>query len=593
MSKFTQLGLNSLSIEDIICVARNDYSVAELANDIKAQVDTTAQWVSGVVESIETDRQANGKAYYGINTGIGALAGKTVLTNKYLTKALSYNLITSHAIAVGNYLDEEIVRAAMLIRAQSLTKGYSGVRPIIIEKMIEMLNNRVYPAIPEKGSLGASGDLAALSHLVLTFCKMPTADSPDEALPLDPTDGEVFVPVSSLTDSDTEASYYHITTNHLTRQQTIWRRVDATQGMTVAGGEIELQAKEGLALINGTMFSSAIAALALSDAENLLDHAELSLSMTLEGIRGFRDPFFPQIHQARGHDNAGKTADQVLKYIEGSQFLDPGDQYTAPQRVPPQDPYSIRCAPQVFGTIRDTLKLCRQWIETEINAATGNPLIFMDLPRDYKTVSGGNFHAEPIAMAMDFLAIAMTELGNITERRIFKLTDYHPDQCYADMVNKLDPKHGLNRFLIDDCNLENEGLHSGLMILQYTAASLVSDCKTLAHPDSVDSIPSSANQEDHVSMSLNAARHARAIIENVEQIIAIEYLCATQAIYLQWTKNGNQALHIGKGTNAAYHCLRDMGIEAVTADRVLYPELKKVVHLIRNRQLITVADSDS
>ena len=210
-----------------------------------------------------------------------------------------------------------------------------------------------------------------------------------------------------------------------------------------------------------------------------------------------------------------KSAARVLRYVDGSQLLDPGDLRTNPRRIPPQDPYSVRCAPQVLGTVADTLELARRWVEMDINAATDNPLIFLDLERDYKTMSGGNFHGEPIAMAMDFLGIALTDLGNMSDRRMFMLTDYYPNKTYADPANQIEPQHGLSGFLIDEPS-ETEGLNSGLMMLQATAAALVSDCKALAHPDSIDSIPSSGNQEDHVSMSLNAARHAREIVKNVE-----------------------------------------------------------------------------
>jgi histidine ammonia-lyase len=347
--------------------------------------------------------------------------------------------------------------------------------------------------------------------------------------------------------------------------------------MAAAGGKIDLQAKEALALINGSTFSTAIAALVVRDAQNLLDHAELAVAMTLEGIRGFRDPFYPHLHRARGHSSAEQTAARVLGYVEGSRLLDPGDLRTNPERIPPQDPYSIRCAPQVLGTVADTLDLAHRWVEMDINAATDNPLIFLDLERDYKTMSGGNFHGEPIAMAMDFLGIALTDLGNMSDRRMFTLTTYYPDQ-----------PHGLSSFLIDEPR-QTEGLNSGLMMLQATAAALASDCKALAHPDSIDSIPSSGNQEDHVSMSLNAARHARQIVKNVEHILALEFLCAAQAIALQLAKPGHHDLRPGKGTHAAHQLLRSSGIAVLTQDRVLYPDIRKAIHLVRSGSLVRAA----
>jgi histidine ammonia-lyase len=331
-----------------------------------------------------------------------------------------------------------------------------------------------------------------------------------------------------------------------------------------------LESKEALALINGSTFSAAIAALVLHDAQNLLDHAELALAMTLEGVQGFRDPFYPHLHRARGHANAEQTAERVLRYLEGSQLLDRGDLRTNPRRIPPQDPYSIRCAPQVHGSVADTLDLARRWVEMEINAATDNPLIFLDLERDYKTMSGGNFHGEPIALAMDFTGIALTELGSLSDRRMFTLTTH---------------EHGLPPFLVAEPP-EREGLNCGLMMLQATAAALVSDCKTLAHPDSVDSIPSSGNQEDHVSMSLNAARHAREIVANVEQVVAMELLCAAQAIGLQLARPGQAELRVGAGTGAAYQAMREAGIAMLAQDRVLYPDIRKAVRLLRSRALL-------
>jgi histidine ammonia-lyase len=358
--------------------------------------------------------------------------------------------------------------------------------------------------------------------------------------------------------------------------------------MAAAGGKIELCAKEALALINGSTFSAALAALVVRDAQNLLDHAELAVAMTLEGIRGFRDPFYPHLHRARGHAGAEQTAARVLRYVEGSDLLDPGDLRTNPQRVPPQDPYSVRCAPQVLGTVADTLELARRWVEMEVNAATDNPLIFLDLERDYKTMSGGNFHGEPIALAMDFLGIALTDLGSMSDRRMFLLTNYSSSPTRADPADPAALGHELSPFLVDEPK-RTRGLNSGLMMLQATAAALVSDCKALAHPDSIDSIPSSGNQEDHVSMSLNAARHAREIVKNVEHILALEFLCAAQAIALQLGKRGQGGRRLGKGTDTAHQLLRSAGIAVLTQDRVLYPDIRKAIQLVRGGSLVRAA----
>jgi histidine ammonia-lyase len=380
---------------------------------------------------------------------------------------------------------------------------------------------------------------------------------------------------------------------------------------------------EGLAFNNGATFSAAIAALTVHDAENLLRNAELALALSLEGMRGFRDAFLPPIHLVRGHQGAIGTAEQVMRYVEGSQLLDQGTSALDPKRKPPQDPYSLRCAPQVIGMIRDTLHFISGIITTEVNAATDNPLIFNDknrtvgdefvyVTRGCKAVSGGNFHGEPIAMAMDFLKVAITELGSIAERRIFKMTDYdvqdEPDTSEttvgdAETLSKEPEVYRLPGFLINELpNAEGkkEAVSSGFMIAQYTAASLVSDCKTLAHPDSVDSIPSSANKEDHVSMSLNAARHAREILDNIEAVIAIEFLCAAQAVDLQVAVNVEKNAdtvpepdarpRLGIGTGAAYTLIREH-VKYLARDRVLYPDHRALLQLVRSGALVDAAQA--
>ena len=571
-----RLGADRLTLQDVIEIARNGRQVAPLPPDIIARIEATASWVADTVNDIVT-APTEGRtpaAYYGINTGFGALAGRSALTSSEAINRLGRNLAASHSVGVGPYFDLPVVRAALLIRAQSLARGYSGVRPLVVETLCRMLNGGVYPAVPEQGSLGASGDLAPLAHLVLMMC------SPVDGA--DPTDGEAFIRHSA---DRPIGAVLHLTERHDTGEQTLWRRIPGTEAMAPIGGKLELQAKETLALINGATFSAALAALALHDARHLLDHTALTVAMTLEGIRGFRDPFYPHLHRARGHDGAERFASQVLAHLEGSELLDPGDLRTNPARVPPQDPYCVRCAPQVHGTIADTLDLAQRWVDMEINAATDNPLIFLELERSYKTMSGGNFHGEPIAMAMDFLSIALTELGSIAERRMFMLTNYYPEKIYADSVARRGPMHGLNAFLIDEPP-SSQGLNSGLMLLQVTAAALVSDCKTLAHPDCIDSIPSSGNQEDHVSMSLNAARHARDIVRNTEYVVALELLCAAQAICLQLAKHGNADLRLGLGTRAAYDRLRAAGVAPLHQDRVLYPDVRKALRLIRGGSLL-------
>ncbi len=294
------------------------------------------------------------------------------------------------------------------------------------------------------------------------------------------------------------------------------------QAMALRGiPQLELTAKEGLAFNNGTTFSTALATLALHDAENLARHAELAAAMSLEALLGFRDAFLPHIQQVRGHQGQIEVAQRILKIVGGSTIMD-GDEDLDPRFVPPQDAYSLRVTPQVLGAIQDALAFIRSTVSTEINAATDNPMIFdlpqdhpLYLPRDYKAVSGGNFHGAPIAYAMDLLGILVTDLGSLSERRVFRMLDKNLN-------------HALPAFLMRDAK---PGVTSGMMIPQYLAASLVSDCKTLAHPDSVDSIPTSANQEDHVSMSMNAARHARKIVDNIGTVVSVELLCASLALH--------------------------------------------------------------
>lgn len=577
-----QLGAGRLSLADLVTAARDGQPVAPLSAAVTQRMGATAAWVAETVAEISRSSREGRKpaAYYGINTGFGALAGRSALDSPHMLKILGRNLIASHSVGVGPFFDLVTVRAALLIRAQSLAQGRSGVRPLVVETLVRMLNAGVYPAIPELGSLGASGDLAPLAHLTLTLSAPPGGDAGDAAP--DPTDGEAFVPCGGTI---SEGDRLHLTEDYSSGAHSLWRRVSGGEAMAAVGGKIALEAKEALALTNGSAFSAGIAALALYDARNLLDHAALAVAMTLEGIRGFRDPFYPQLHRARGHANAERFAARVLHFIEGSELVDPGDLHTDPLRIPPQDPYSVRCAPQVHGTIADTLDLAVRWIEMEINAATDNPLIFLELERGYKTLSGGNFHGEPVAMAMDFLAIAMTELGSMAERRMFMLTDYYPEKTYDDPAGKIGPAHGLSAFLIDEAP-GREGLNCGLMMLQATAAALVSACKTLAHPDSVNSIPSSGNQEDHVSMSLNAARHAREVVRCIEEVLAFEFLCAAQAIWLQLAKRGNEGRCLGRGTGAAYAVLRESGVRPLERDRVLYPDIRTAVHLLRRGDML-------
>jgi histidine ammonia-lyase len=535
----------NLTIEDVIDVARYRRRV-ELASNALEKIERSRAWVDKVIKEREL-------TVYGLNTGYGALAEVNIPHDKIET--LSHNMIVSHSVGVGSPLAEEVVRATMLIRANTLAKGYSGIKLRTLETLLEMLNKGVHPVIPEKGSLGASGDLAPLSHLVLPLSK----------------------------DADAGEAIYQ------------GQRMTAQEAMHKAGIEqVVLEAKEGLALINGSTVSAAIAVLALYDAEKLAKNSEIGLAMSLEAMRGVSDAFHEKVHLARGHEGQMRCAANVITLLEGSELVD------STERV--QDAYSLRCAPQVIGAARDVLSFVHLVLSREINAATDNPLIFLDLPasRENKAISGGNFHGEPVALAMDMLGMAVSDIGNIAERRIFRLVD-----------NTLSA--GLPPMLI-----EESGLNSGLMMAQYVAAALVSDNKTLAHPDSVDSIPTCAHQEDHVSMSMNAARHAREIVWNVEQIVGIEMLCAAQALDFRlaglefstvtWErgKKGEKVRKIvkyelkggkkvnkaglGAGTSAAYQAVRQE-IEHLSNDRTLYPDLERMATMVHSGEILHAVET--
>jgi histidine ammonia-lyase len=562
-----------LTVKGVVAVARDYARVAPLQPSNR--VAESWRWVKQVSERGLHDAEGHPLAVYSINTPFGSRAFESIFEEPEQSQWLSRNLITSHSAGVGRYFSEDVVRAAMLIRANTLAKGFSGIRPGVIDSLIQTLNADIYPAVPEKGSVGASGDLAPLSHLVLLLSRPPHGPDPAEE------SGEILVPFDPQIHEPADC----IAVDGADGQSALKIKVYAKDVVEAAGiTRWVLQAKEGLALNNGATFSAAMATLALHDAEMLVKSAEIALAMTVEGVKGYRDAFFPQVHKARGHKGQMDSAANVLCLLDGSNLLD-GDQSVDPQRCPPQDAYSIRCAPQVIGAVRDVLTWVRSVVETELNAATDNPLIFASedatddyyLPRLYKAVSCGNFHGEPLAFAMDFLGIAIAELGSIAERRIFRL-----------LTGALN--HNLEAMLIRSKERE-VGMHNGFMIAQYTATALVSESKTLAHPDSVDSIPTCEDQEDHVSMSPNAARHAREIIWNTQQIVGIEMLCAAQAIdfrlegqeYAQycdkdtikkgWRETeGATVPSLGVGTRAAYECIRSL-IEHRRRDRVLYPDM--------------------
>ncbi len=532
-----EIGEKPLTLEDFLAIVR-DRQKATISEGAVAAMRVSEQWVTAI-----TDDMRAGKAVapiYSINTGFGSLAGRQAFDSVDDASELSRRLILSNTSGVGRFLDEDVVRGSMLIRAVSLTRGYSAVRLELPATLLAMLERGVFPAVPEYGSLGASGDLIPLAHLAIVMSR-PAGDD------VDIDSGEAFVDgtlVSGIT------------------------------AMKAAGLErIVLGPKEGLALTNGTSFSTAQAALALADAENLLETAQVTAAMSIEALTGFGDAFLPQIHEARGHRGQIEVAARIRELLAGSEFID-GDVDRDPVRQPPQDAYSLRCTPQVLGPVKDTLRFVRGIVETEINAATDNPLVFPDLPqsRTLKAVSGGNFHAEYLAFASDFLSIVVTEIGNIAERRLFRLTDGTLNRGLPDML----------------IASEQVGMDCGFMLPQYLAAALVSDCKTLAHPDSVDSIPTSANQEDHVSMANNAGRHARQVVSNIENVIGIELLMAAQALELRLKIEGKDVSALSPASRTVLELVRSHRsadgrlIDHITQDTVLYPRVRSAVELVHS-----------
>ena len=404
---------------------------------------------------------------YGVNTGFGVFANKVI--SEYDNEKLNRNLIISHAVGTGDTLPPEIVRAAMLIRANALTKGFSGVRFEIVKILLDMLNRDIIPAVYSKGSLGSSGDLCMLAQMALVLSR-----------------GEE--------ENDLESGFADFSNNHLS----------GAEAMHQAGIErLRLSQKEGLALINGATFSAAVLALCIDRAEFLCNLADLAISLSLEALIGRSDPFHPELHKARGLTGQIQSAQNISKNIQGSSLINSHSHV--------QDAYSLRCSPQVHGAVRDTLEFTKRIVQSEINAATDNPLIV----EEDKIISGGNFHGEPVGMCADFLSIALSELAAISERRVFRLMDKNLN-------------FGLKEMLVDEDS--EDGLNSGLMMLQYTAAAMVLENQTLSSPDSVRSLPTSANQEDHNANAFTAAFHTWQIAENVTKVLSIELFASCRAI---------------------------------------------------------------
>ena len=447
------------------------------------------------------------KVVYGVTTGFGHFSD--VFISREDSDTLQKNIIMSHACGVGEPLPQEVVRAMMLLRANSLAKGYSGVRAEVVQLLLDMLNQEIHPLVPSKGSVGASGDLIPLSHIALAMIGL----------------GEV---------------HYQ------------GRVTGSAEALQKAGlSPARLTAKEGLALINGTQYMSALGSLALVDALDLFKGASIAAAMTFEALKGIASAFDPKVSAVRPHSGQKTCAGLMLKLLQG------GDLTGGWKHDRVQDAYTLRCIPQVHGATLDALNYIRGVLEVEINSATDNPLIF---PESDEIISCGNFHGQPLALALDYLAIAVNELGNISERRIERL------------VNPA-LSNGLPAFLT-----ENGGLNSGLMLLQYAAAALVSEGKVLAHPAGVDSIPTSGNQEDHVSMGSISAYKGRQVVDNITWVIAAELLAAARGMHFA-------AHRPGSGTGAAYRLLCEI-LPRDSDDRILYKDLQSVYDLLKSGRIL-------
>lgn len=492
-----------LTLESLIRITRNGAQVCaslEAMEDVKKSRALVEELVAG------------GRPMYGINTGFGRFSEVAIPEEDI--NLLQIKLILADAAGVGAPLPTDVVRGMLVMRANSLLNGFSGVRPVVINTILDMLNRGVHPVVPEKGSVGSSGDLCPLAHMVLPMIGLG------------------------------EAEYNGVV-------------MEGAEAMAKAKIPlIELKAKEGLALINGTQCMTSVAAHALADAITLKKTADIVGALTVESLRGIKNAYDPRIQDVRRHSGQKEAAENMLRLLEGSEYV------TTQGELRMQDSYSLRCIPQIHGASRLAIDYVASVVENEINAVTDNPIVLVDTGDVF---SGGNFHGQPVAIAADTLGIALSELGNISERRIAKLID--------PALN-----HGLPPFLV-----KHGGINCGFMIPQYAAAALVSENKVLAHPASVDSIPTSAGQEDHVSMGTIGARKAAQILENVRMVLGIELMCAAQALDLQEKRK------LGAGTEAAYKVIRG-AVEFMEEDRVFYKDQKLAAELIADGTLVKAVE---
>jgi histidine ammonia-lyase len=491
-----ELSGQRLSLEQIVGVARGVEHVA-LSPAARERAAASRRVVEEITES--------GRVVYGVNTGFGKLADITIAPSEL--RELQLNLVRSHACGVGPALSEAETRAMLLLRANVLALGYSGARPLVIEMLLLMLERGVHPVIPEKGSVGASGDLAPLAHLALTVIG----------------EGEAFYK---------------------------GERMASLEALKRAGLEpIELEAKEGLALLNGTQAMGAVGSLALHRAATLTHAADVAGAMTLEALRGTPVAFDERIHNARPHPGQIEVARHLRELLSESEIR--ASHVENDPRV--QDAYSLRCMPQVHGAVRGALAHAREIVEMETGSATDNPLVFAD---DDELLSGGNFHGAPLALAFDYAAMAVTDLMSITERRI--------DHLVNPVMNE-----GLPPFLTPQ-----PGVSSGFMMAQVTAAALLAEARVLAHPASIDNVPTDGGKEDHVSMGMTAASKLRGIVENAEHAVAIELIVAAEGLEYR------QPLKPGQGVRRAYEIVRE-SVPRLTRDRALSTDIQQIAETIR------------
>jgi histidine ammonia-lyase len=494
----------SLTFDQVLAVAYG------IPGDPKVSLSEIAmEKVQRAANAIDTLLE-RGEIAYGITTGFGAFKDKIISPEE--TATLQRNIVLSHAVGVGDPFDTATVRAIMLIRANTLARGFSGIRHETLELILECLNRGVHPLIPEKGSLGASGDLAPLAHFACVLIGEGKAEY----------QGEI---------------------------------ISGSEALERAGLQpVVLKAKEGLALTNGTTVMTAVGLLETARAIKLADLADISGCLSLEALNGTTSAFDERIHALRPHPRQMECARHLREILEGSEFVREFDSTNV------QDAYTLRCMPQVHGGCRDAVAYADWLLKLELNAVTDNPLIFQNDDGTIEVISGGNFHGEPLALAFDYLAIALSELGNISERRIMRLTD------------EASNAHVLPAFLT-----EHGGLNSGFMIVQYTAAALCAENKILGHPASVDTIPSSANVEDHVSMGLTAALKLREVAKNLQTILGLELICAAQGIDFRKQAIGDK--NLGKGTSPIYSKIRE-AVPYIPKDTYMKDHLDAVAKVV-------------